>query len=133
MTPAAGFNMERVIVAHLLVPQIENSIRRILSNIGLITSKLDASLLQEEDKLDSLLRREKTEEIFGSDVVFNLKALLVSKYGANFRHNLAHGLVGEAECYSVVVAEIWWLVLRICRTIFLLGQAQKSEAAPDQT
>jgi Domain of unknown function (DUF4209) len=118
----SGFQFDWLIAAHLLVPQVENSIRYVLRRRGIITSILDSRFLQKEHTLDSLLNRTETKEIFGADMVFNLRALLVSKYGSNFRHNLAHGLVGEAECYSVQVVQIWWLILRLCHTIYLLSQ-----------
>jgi hypothetical protein len=77
--------------------------------------------------LNALLDWKETRDIFTPDVVFNLKALLISKYGSNFRNDLAHGFIGEAECHTVQVAQIWWLILRLCYTIFLLNTSTLSE------
>jgi Domain of unknown function (DUF4209) len=130
----SGFHCDWLMAAHLLVPQVENSIRYVLRRRGIITSKLDSRFLQEENTLNSLLDRTETKEIFGRDMVFNLRALLISKYGSNFRHNLAHGLVGEAECYSVQVVQIWWLILRLCHTIYLLSRnATRSSSETEQS
>lgn len=130
----SGFHCDWLMAAHLLVPQVENSIRYVLRSRGIITSKLDSRFLQEEHTLNSLLDRTETKEIFGADMAFNFRALLISKYGSNFRHSLAHGLVGESECYSIQVVQIWWLILRLCHTIYLLGRkATRSSSETEQS
>jgi hypothetical protein len=51
----AGFAGDCHGIAHFLAPQVENSLRYVLENRGVITSKLDNKLVQEVRSLDTLL------------------------------------------------------------------------------
>lgn len=75
----AGFRGDFDIVAHLLVPQIEESIRHVLQRAGYVTSKLDSKLIQEQRLLGTLLAMPETEEIFGRDQVLNFVGYCVRK------------------------------------------------------
>lgn len=110
----AGFRGDFLTATHLLVPQLENSIRHALSRSGVIVSKLDDSGIQEEKDLGALLREPKLEELLGEDLVFDMQGLLVERFGANLRNRMAHGLMGDLEFTTPTVLYLWWLVLRIC-------------------
>lgn len=110
----AGFQGDFLTAAHLLVPQLENSIRHVLSESGVIVSKLDDSGVQEEKNLGELLYEPRLEEIFGEDLVFDLQGLLVERFGTNLRNKMSHGLMSQGEFSSFPVLYLWWLVLRIC-------------------
>jgi hypothetical protein len=108
----AGFRGELDIAAHFLVPQIEECIRHVLSSAGHITSKLDATLIQEQRLLGTLLSLPETIELFGKDHVFELRGILCEKFGYDLRNRLAHGFLTYGECWSGEVLNIWWLVIR---------------------
>jgi hypothetical protein len=54
----AGFRGDFLTAAHLLVPQLENSIRHVLSQNGVVVSKLDGFGVQEEKDLGAAVRTE---------------------------------------------------------------------------
>jgi hypothetical protein len=110
----AGFEGDFHTAAYFLVPQVENSIRYVLENRGVITSKLDNKLIQEVRNLDKLLQTQETLEAFGDDHVFEMRGILTEEFGSNLRNRLAHGLVTDGECYTPAVMHLWWLLLRFC-------------------
>jgi hypothetical protein len=110
----AGFEGDFLISTHLLIPQVENSIRYILSQQGIITSGISSDGIQDEKSLNTILSHEKTKEIFGKDLLFDLKGLLVERYGSNIRNLMAHGLMHYHFFYSHNIIFFWGLILRIC-------------------
>src|SRR5207253_8393936 len=90
----AGLMGDYVVAAHLLIPQIENSIRHVLALHGAITSGFSRQDIQNHYDLNRVLTdaglEEKLTKIFGEDLVFELKGLLVQHFGANLRNEIAH-------------------------------------------
>ena len=109
-----GLCLEFVPALHLLVPQIENSIRHILERSGIIVSSLNSQEIQEVIGLDNLLRMPETIEIFGEDILFDLQGLLVDRFGSNLRNRLAHGLLTDDDSSSMRSIYTWALVLHLC-------------------
>jgi hypothetical protein len=109
-----GLQGEFSVALHLLLPQVENSVRYILSSTGIITSSLNSEGIQEEFDLNRLLQMPETLEVLGEDLVFGLKGTLVSRAGGNFRNRLAHGLLDYDHFQSYDAVYIWWLILKIC-------------------
>lgn len=107
-----GFRGEFDFAAHLLVPQIEESIRHVLKQAGHVTSKLDAKLIQQQRLLGTLLGMPETVEIFGKNHVFELRGLLCEKFGCDLRNKLAHGFLTYNDCWGADVLNLWWLVIR---------------------
>jgi hypothetical protein len=68
-----------------------------------------------------LLKRNDLEmrlsSILGSDNVFELKGLLVHRFGANLRNEIAHGTLGADELnsdfYGLQLVYLCWLALRL--------------------
>lgn len=108
----AGLNGDFVVASHLLVPQIEHSIRHVLNQKGVITTSLSSERIQEEQDLSRLLQRQETIETWGEDLTFDLRGLLVERFGANLRNRLAHGLVDERELSAWPGRYLWWIALR---------------------
>ena len=110
----AGLRGDFLMAAHLLIPQIENSVRYVLSQTDIITSSLDEEMIQEEYNINRTLKMKETEEIFGEDLVFDMRGLMVEKYGSNLRNRLAHGLMHIGEFSTHQCAYLWWTALRLC-------------------
>lgn len=127
----AGFHGDFLVAAHLLVPQIENSMRFVLEDNGVDVSNLMSDGTQPVKILGPLFDLEETTQIFGDSLVFELRGLLIEKRGAEFRNRIAHGFVSEAECYSPAPVILWWLVLRLC-LIPVIQQLEDAENASDQ-
>jgi hypothetical protein len=109
----AGMIGDFVVAVHLLIPQIENSIREILEQKGIAVSKVDDQGVQNERDLNDILYEPALKEVLGEDIVFDLQGLLIERHGSNFRNRLAHGLVSDDGFYIVEVPYLWWLMLRI--------------------
>jgi Domain of unknown function (DUF4209) len=112
----AGIEGDFVVATHLLSPQIENCLRHVLSARGYRVSGLDQYGVQDEMDLNELLPThvEALEAIFGEDTVFDLRGLLVERFGTNLRNRLAHGLLTYENVQSPRGEYLWWLALRLC-------------------
>jgi hypothetical protein len=110
----AGFHGDFLVASHLLVPQIENSLRYVLESQGVDVSNLMSDGTQPVKVLGAIFGMEETKKIFGDSLCFELRGCLIEKTGFDFRNRLAHGFVSEGECYAPAAEMIWWLVLRIC-------------------
>jgi hypothetical protein len=113
----AGLHGDFVVATHLLVPQLEESVRYLLAQAGVIASSLDNSGVQEEIDLNRTLCSSKfaqpLTEILGADIVFEMRTLLVERFGANLRNDMAHGLVDHDNFYSASACYLWWLALHL--------------------
>ena len=97
--------------AHILVPQIEHSIRCMVQTTGAIVYSQDASGVQDFYRLNRLLEEPKLQTILSEDYVFELQGLLIERFGNNFRNNLSHGLLSPDETRGYASIYIWWLSL----------------------
>jgi len=109
----AGFLGDWLVAMHLIVPQVEASIRHVLQQRGVVTSTLVDGIQQERD-LNQLLWLPDVEKIFGVDMMFDLRGILIERFGHNLRNQLAHGLLPEGGFYREASAYLWWLILRLC-------------------
>lgn len=132
----AGITGDFLVATHLLIPQIENSIRYLLTHYAgdPRTSKLRHDLSQPERDLNELLYHEEVENVLGADLVFTLRALLIEPgFGANIRNNLAHGLMSTDQFVDADAIYAWWLVWRICCMPMLMQLQGERMQPPDET
>lgn len=122
----AGMEGNFLVAIHLLIPQLEKSIRYILTQHGVITSGMDSKGIQDEHSLNTTLYLPKMQEIFGEDITFDLQGLLVERFGDNLRNRMAHGLMSYDEFNSVQTIYLWGLILRIC-CLPIIMQIQNKE------
>ena len=126
----SGFFGDWLVAMHLLIPQLEASLRHVLQQHGVVTSTLEADGTQKERDLNQLLWIPELEEIFGPDTTFDLRGILIERFGHNMRNESAHGLMPEGAFYQAASVYLWWLVLRLCWTGYKLVQSSSSQA-PD--
>lgn len=128
----AGFEGDFVVAVHLLVPQVENSLRYVLARRGVITSKLEQGIQDERD-LGSLFYTYPTEleAAFGPDTVFDLQGLLVERFGTNLRNLLSHGLLSYGEVQSFQGEYFWWLTWHLVVVGALSAQRALQKAQSD--
>jgi hypothetical protein len=120
----AGLTGDYLTAVHLLIPQIENSIRHVLALHGMITSGFGRRDVQNHYDLNRVLNNKEQEakliEILGDDLVFEIKGLLVQHYGANLRNEIAHGTLDvhdfNSDFYRLQCFYLLWLTLRLCLT-----------------
>lgn len=126
----AGFHGDFAVASHLLVLQIENSLRYVLENQGVDVSIFKSDGTQPVKILGGLLGLPETAKIFGEDMIFELRGCLIEKTGYDFRNKVAHGFVSEAACYGPAAILVWWHVLRICLWPFLIEKAPAQPPPP---
>lgn len=121
---------------HFLIPQLEDSIRYLLSHMKVISSKLDTDGIQEEFNINQFLSDPKftnpLTKSLGEDFMFDLRGLLVERFGTNLRNNMAHGLVDHDSFYSLPGSYLWWLTLRFYSRP-TLAKLQKNQSNADNT
>lgn len=118
----AGFFGDWLVAMHLLVPQLEASVRQVLQQHGVITSKLDSDGTQDERDLGWLLTHQKMEEVFGKDITFDLRGILIERFGYNLRNVMAHGLLPEGGFYQAAAVYLWWVIIHLCWIGYLSQQ-----------
>jgi len=64
--------------------------------------------------LNKTLSLNEAEKLFGADLVFELRGLLVERDGSNLRNRIAHGLMSVDEFYSGPPRYLWAMILRLC-------------------
>jgi hypothetical protein len=110
----AGLHGDIVLALHLVLPQVEHSIREIFTAHAVITSKLESDTTQDERDLGWMLTHPQMAKIFGEGMAFDLRGLLVERFGLNLRNDFAHGLLAEQQMITPGAVYAWWLVLRLC-------------------
>src|SRR5262249_24495507 len=112
----AGFFCDLLVAMHLLIPQIEASIRYVFQKHDIVTSTFGSDGTQKERDLNQLLWMPELEQIFGPDITFDLRGILIERFGDNMRNEFAHGLMPESAFFQPTSVFLWWLVLHLCVT-----------------
>lgn len=94
----AGLEGDMVVAVHLLCPQLESSFRHVLKQHGEVTTFINEGQ-HDEAPMTDLMRREKFEQVFGPDLTFDLRGLLIERAGSNLRNDTAHGFK-SAESFN---------------------------------
>jgi hypothetical protein len=121
----AGLRGEFCQSAHILIPQLENSLRFLLEARGLSVTQLGSNLLHNEMLLNPLFKTYRRElgELFESpDLVYTIESFLCCKSGENFRNEMAHGLIAKANDHRFAFA--WWLTVYL---LFIMKFPEPSE------
>ena len=132
----AGFQQDFMSAAHLLVPQIENSLRYLLNERNVITTKLDRFGVQRQIDLSDLVLHDQLPAILSPSIILELRTLLSDNRGPNLRHLLAHGMLDDDAFASAEVIYAWWLTLALCffnRPVRAEERSERTEASPEQS
>jgi Domain of unknown function (DUF4209) len=126
---AAGFRGDLLMALLMLIPQIENSLRYILHELGTIARAIDDTGIEEEWPLQRCLAAPKIAEILGEDLIYELRTLLIEKGGPNLRHLSLHGVLAAGEFRSLQCFYAWWLILKMA---FVLAPAFPERLAAER-
>ena len=111
----AGLTGDWIVSAHLLIPQLENSLRYVLEQRGIVPYTNDTETgVSKAWTLEAMLKRQELIDDLGEDVIFDLRCLLISGFGSNLRNNLAHGLMSTGHFFDHSIVYLWWLTLYLC-------------------
>ncbi len=110
-----GFLNNFVVASHILVPQIENSLKHIIELNERNTIKLGEDI-QHDNTLGSILKVENNNKMLNgichSDLLTELNCFLCDGNSVNFRNQLCHGLISYAETNHYGLY-LWWLTLKM--------------------
>ncbi len=111
----AGFRGDYVSALHILLPQFEGELRRILKAAGAQASHIEVKedTTEVDYYLGSLMKSENQEilnDIFGEEIIFQISAVFNDPYGMDFRNQIAHGRVTTEDCISTQGIYAWWLL-----------------------
>lgn len=127
-----GFEGKWDLSIQILAIQFEDSLRYLLEKKGVLTSNIKSDFTQEERGTAYFFKNHTKElkEIFGEDIFYELKALLVKDdhgNGFNLRNLVAHGLMSQNEFYSATCVYFWWLVFRLICTPSIINENNKKQ------
>ena len=106
---------------HILVPQLEHSLRHILKHAGVDSSAIKSDMTQEDRTLSVIIKKERgpLECLLGPAIVFEIENLFDFRGGPVLRHRLAHGLISASECYDTDSIYACWFIFRLyCLPLF---------------
>ncbi|HAD78865.1 MAG TPA: hypothetical protein DCF99_04915 [Flavobacteriaceae bacterium] len=112
-----GFQNNFSLASHILIPQIENSLKYIIELNGRNTIKL-AEDIQNDNTLGSILNKEKYNKMLDGicdpDIILELNNFLCDGNSVNFRNKICHGLISpfETEYYGIY---LWWITLKMIK------------------
>jgi hypothetical protein len=113
---------------HILVPQIENALRRLLRFLGRPAMKRHRNGGMILKNLDEILREEKVARTFGNRVTVFLRTLLCDQRGWNVRNNVCHGL-WPSEAFNFLVADRVFQVLMLLSTLRPVQEPENTRPA----
>ncbi len=108
-----GFEWDFRSAIHLLAPQVENIVRQLLKQNGLVTTHTDQDGIENEMGLSSLVNMDQARGILGDDLWFELQAVFTDSLSANLRNEVGHGLLDDDTSNSLYSVYAWWMVLRL--------------------
>lgn len=110
----AGFNYDYITALSILLPQVENAIRCLANDCGIVVYKTKDNGVEECLSLDSILKLTEFEELLDPTFLFNLKVFYTSDFGFGMRNMVSHGLMSDAELSSFQGLVVWWFTLYVC-------------------
>lgn len=113
---ARFFGGDYISALHILVPQLENSLRYVLKQAAIDTSSMQSDMTQKNRTLSVILGKDRTalEKIFGPAITLEIENLFDFEGGPSLRHQLAHGLLSAGECHSYDSIYACWFIFRLC-------------------
>lgn len=127
---SAGLRGDYELAAVILCPQFEHAVREVFFRQGIVTSTLPSSGAQNEHNLNQLLEHPRAIEIFGKELLFDLRVLLTEKAGANLRNDIAHGILDDDDKGGAKIY-FWWMCMRLVLLPVLKGADVPRAAAEE--
>lgn len=121
----AYFNGDHLVAIHLLIPQVEDSIRRLLELTGGTTYRPSRSGGYFLKTMDEMLRDDGIIKSLGEDANLYMRVLYTDPRGWNLRNDVCHGIC-MPEQFCQPIAD------RVFHTLLILGliRERKEETQP---
>ncbi|MCE5340078.1 MAG: DUF4209 domain-containing protein [Planctomycetaceae bacterium] len=88
----AYFNEDHLVAIHLLIPQVEDAIRKLLELAGGTISKQNRYGGYDYKTFNEILRDDVIVQLLGEDAVLYFRVLYTDPRGWNLRNNVCHGI-----------------------------------------
>ena len=113
---ARFFGGDFISALHILVPQLENSLRCVLKLAGHEPLSIKSDMTQENRSLSGMIEKDRVslEKIYGPPIVFEIENLFHFRGGPALRHQAAHGLVSDEACKGTDAIYACWFIFRLC-------------------
>jgi len=109
----AGFQFDFSTALHILIPQVENGLRHVLEQFGVVPRNIDADGIEDVWLLGKVLEHEKLPDVLGEDMLYELRTLMTGRLGPNLRNLIAHGLLNEQSLNGEMGFYLWWVLIRL--------------------
>ena len=110
----AGFDGDYISALSVLIPQFEYALRALAEELGGIVYTMESDGTERVRTMEDVLRLPEIEETLEKDITVSMKALFVSKYGANLRNNVAHGIINDENFNSFDCIYAWAFMFKLC-------------------
>ena len=110
-----------VSAAHILLPQLENSLRYVLKQVGTDPSMIQSDLIQEDRSISALLsdHRDLLGQLLSDPVIDEIDLIFHDRAGPALRHEMAHGKLTTNHCLSHDTKYACWFIYRLtCMRLF---------------
>jgi len=116
---------DHLVAIHLLIPQIEDILRRILEAIGgTVLKKSRGGSGFHFKTLDELLRDEQLVAVFGEDVMLYFRVVLTDQRGWNLRNDVCHGITPQSAFGSAMADRIVHILLCLAPVRYIEDEKQ---------
>ena len=105
------FEKDFIIATHLLIPQIEATVRKLVEISGGTVLKRGRGGGFHLITLDDLLRSEQVKQALGEDASLYFRVVLTDQRGWNIRNDVCHGIFLQHKCSQVVVERLIHILL----------------------
>ncbi|MFC1835952.1 DUF4209 domain-containing protein [Thermodesulfobacteriota bacterium] len=113
------FEFDYVSALHILVPQLEDCVRKAFAKAGYATTTIQKGTTQHEQTFTEFLKRTDIRGAIPENFHKYLEMALVEQTGFNLRNDVAHGLIKQQDCNennTLMVIHLY-LILATCRII----------------
>lgn len=121
----AYFSGDHIVSVHLLIPQVENAVRRLLELTGRTTYRPSRNGGYYLKTMDEMLRDEGIIQSLGENATLYMRILYTDPRGWNLRNDVCHG-ISMPEKFCQPVAD------RVFHTLLFLGLIRERKEEPKQ-
>lgn len=105
---------EFIVALHLLIPQIENAVRRLVELTGgaIYRKHRTGSLVVKT--FDEVLRDDRVAKVLGEDTALYLRVLFTDERGWNTRNRVCHGMISSDEFSAAAADRVFHALMVLC-------------------
>jgi hypothetical protein len=104
---------DHVKATHVFVPQVEHTLRRLLTLLGVPTLRAGRNGIMQVKNLNEILREAAIQTALGEDLQLYLLTLLVDQRGQNIRNMICHGFASPVHLNQRVADRMLHVLLTL--------------------